>query len=153
MVKFKNKKRNITVERYQTFFSQDHLSNFNNKPSLTSAFNAQDVCARAGFDFGSIEEVMKKVLEEITELEEAFEDRSRNSAHFREEIGDAFFVLVNLARHAGIDPETLVKENVQKYLNRCGFIEKKLQEEGREWTDLSKDEISKLWKEAKNSGL
>ncbi|MBI4151116.1 hypothetical protein HY492_03250, partial [Candidatus Woesearchaeota archaeon] len=75
-------------------------------------------CLEKGMLNITIEEVMKKVLEEITELGEAFEDRSQDSAHFREEIGDVFFVLVNLARHAGIDPETLVKENVRKYLKR-----------------------------------
>jgi uncharacterized protein YabN with tetrapyrrole methylase and pyrophosphatase domain len=46
-----------------------------------------------------------------------------------------------------------LRENVQKYLKRCKYIEDALMINEKGWTETSKEEIKKLWKEAKVSGL
>ncbi len=86
-------------------------------------------------------------------MEEAFEHRSTGFSHFAEELGDCLFAIVNLARWTGLDPEKLLNDNVTKYLKRCSFIEDNLSQAGKQWQDISKDEIYRLWKEAKKSGL
>lgn len=135
------------------FFAQRLLSDLSHQPALSSAFLVQDLSAKVGFDFRNIDLVVKKVREEHEELLEAYRGRHHNPEHYREELGDVFFALVNLCRHSGVDPEALVKENVRKYLLRCDFIEEKLRSEGKRWRDLTLDEIYQAWREAKASGL
>jgi len=135
------------------FFSERLLAKLEDTPALSIAYEAQDVSARVGFDFKNIDLVMGKVLEETREVQSAFENRDADFVHFSEEVGDCFFALVNLCRHAGLDPESLVRENSRKYLLRCKFIEDHLRATGRKWADMSLDEIYRSWKEAKMSGL
>ncbi len=116
---------------------------------LELAYLAQDYSSEVGFDFSHIEQVMVKVKEEFNELMEAYEARDSNFEHFLEEIGDCFFSLVNLCRFAHVQPEMVVKRNVNKYLNRCRRIEDRLTNEKRNWSGLTQEEINTMWKEAK----
>ena len=135
------------------FFADQLMAALPSTPSLTAAFQAQDRSATVGFDFANIELVMGKVLEEMREVEAAFQERDKDPGHFAEEIGDCFFVLVNLCRHAKLDPEALVRENARKYLARCQFIEAKLRASNENWNSVPLQEIYRMWKEAKKSGL
>jgi tetrapyrrole methylase family protein/MazG family protein len=62
-------------------------------PALTQAQEYQDRAARVGFDWPVVDGVLDKVAEEIQEIKSA-----TNETELAEEIGDLFFVLVNLAR-------------------------------------------------------
>ncbi len=135
------------------FFSDRLLAALTQSSALAVALEAQEKSADVGFDFKDIGIVMSKVHEEFQEVQAAFETREKDLAHFHEEIGDCFFVLVNLCRHAKVDPEKLLQANVQKYLLRCKYIEDLLMQSGRKWTDMSLEEIYATWKEAKKSGL
>jgi uncharacterized protein YabN with tetrapyrrole methylase and pyrophosphatase domain len=144
---------NPMIQSDSDLFVGKLLSELTTKPSLTSIFEAQDESAKVGFDFPDIEKVREKVEEELGEMLEAFQERSNDFDHFREELGDCFFALVNMCRHAGIDPEVLARENAAKYLARCEYIERFLTEQGKNWKDLSPSEIGALWKQAKVAGL
>ncbi len=135
------------------FFADNLLTVLEKTPSLTAAFVAQDKSAQVGFDFKSIDIVMSKVQEECREVQAAFDEREKDLPHFHEEIGDCFFVLVNLCRHAHVDPEMLLRDNTRKYLLRCKFIEDRLRAEGKQWSDMTLDQIYAAWKDAKKSGL
>ncbi|MDD2922385.1 MAG: nucleoside triphosphate pyrophosphohydrolase, partial [Anaerolineales bacterium] len=62
-------------------------------PALTQAQEYQDRAARVGFDWRLIDDVLDKVREEIEEIK-----RAQNIDEVTDELGDLFFVLVNLAR-------------------------------------------------------
>lgn len=112
-------------------------------------YEAQDRCREVGFDFDNIDLVLGKVDEEIEEMKEAFANRDENPGAFEDEIGDCFFSLVNLCRHAKVDMGKVLDDNCSKYLQRCAYIEGYLKAEGKEWQDLELKQIYQLWKEAK----
>jgi tetrapyrrole methylase family protein / MazG family protein len=119
------------------------------KHPLELMFTAQDVSAKLGFDFKTIDLAMDKVHEELEEMTEAYKAREENWQHFEEELGDCFFSLINLCRHAKISPKEALKANVKKYLKRCQYIESVLKEKGQEWRDIPLEEIYILWKQYK----
>lgn len=121
--------------------------------ALDATYVAQKCSANVGFDFQSLDLVVDKVREELREVLEAFERREADPGHFAEEIGDCFFVLVNLCRHVGLDPEELLRSNVEKYLERCRFVEAELHRRQKGWRDAPLDMIYQLWREAKEKGL
>lgn len=135
------------------YFSEDLLKNVKKHTALENMYTAQDISADKGFDFSSIEVVMTKVEEEFKELKEAFNNRENDFEHFIEELGDCYFALVNLARHAKRNPERIAEQNVVKYLKRCIEIEKWLKKENKVWEDLNYGQIAALWKKIKANGF
>lgn len=135
------------------YFAKSLMHESESMTALRYAYEAQVKSAKVGFDFDSIETVMGKVEEEISETREAFEERDSDKEHFVEEIGDCLFVIVNLCRWAEIDPEEVLKANVHKYLKRSAYVEDKLIDESKEWKDVDISWIYAAWKEAKKSGL
>lgn len=136
------------------YFATNLLNAGNLTPgALTFAEKAQVESAKVDFEFEKIESVMGKVTEEYDEMVEAFENRDQDFEHFKEEIGDCFFSLVNLCRWTGISAEEVLHSNVQKYLKRCQHMEESFRQEGKNWKDASEEDIQKFWKEAKKSGL
>ena len=135
------------------FFADEVIKKADEISALDLILRAQSDSATVGFDFANIDIVREKVEEELREMIEAFRDRDTDFEHFAEELGDCFFALVNLCRHAGIDPESLARQNAIKYLARCKYIEEKLRETEQCWRDLTPQQIYVLWKEAKQSGL
>lgn len=79
-------------------------------PALSRAAKLQKRAAQVGFDWPDALPVVDKVREELDEVLEAMADN--DSAAITEEIGDLLFVVVNLARHLKVDPETDRKSTV-----------------------------------------
>ena len=116
-------------------------------PALTRAVKLQNRAARVGFDWPSTEGVLDKILEESRELVEA---RDRLSATEQaEEFGDLMFVMANLARHLGIDPEAALRAANQKFTRRFSRIEDVLAEAGRTPAQSDLAEMDALWNRAK----
>ena len=113
-------------------------------PALTQAQEYQDRAARVGFDWPEIEGVLDKVREEIEEIKQA-----ENQEQIAAELGDLFFVLVNLARWKKVDAESALRETNLKFKKRFGYIEAGAKAQGRNLSDLSLDEMESLWQEAK----
>lgn len=117
-------------------------------PALTRAAKLQRRAARVGFDWPSLEPVWDKLREEIRELREALADKDDPSMA-RRELGDLLFTCVNLARHAGLDPEQALRETNTRFEGRFRYIESRLRQSGREPATATLEEMDRLWEEAK----
>jgi tetrapyrrole methylase family protein/MazG family protein len=108
----------------------------------------QEKASRVGFDWPNVGGVLEKLAEELSELAEARRER-QDDARVREELGDVFFSLVNLARSLGIDAETAMREANEKFYRRFAFMEERAGADGKSLSDLSIDELEELWQLAK----
>ena len=117
-------------------------------PALTRALKLQKRLARVGFDWDNQDSVLEKIDEEISELAEA---RDTSADATEDEFGDLLFVLVNLARHWGVDPEAALRRTNAKVERRFGWIEARLAEGGRRPEDSDLAEMDALWGAAKAS--
>jgi MazG family protein len=116
-------------------------------PALTRAVKLQKKAARVGFDWPSLAPVLAKIEEEIAELKAAIADKK--SAKVTEEFGDLLFVMANVARHLGVDPEGALRDANAKFVRRFRSIEAALRAEGRTPQDATLEEMDQLWDEAK----
>jgi nucleoside triphosphate diphosphatase len=116
-------------------------------PGLTRAIKLQAKAAKVGFDWPHVDQVYDKVAEEIAELKDAPE------AQRAEELGDLLFVLANLARHYGIDPEAAVRGANAKFERRFRFIEDELTVVGKSPAQSDLEEMDSLWDKSKAQGL
>jgi MazG family protein len=117
-------------------------------PALMRAEKLTKRAGRIGFDWPSAEPVLEKLEEELAELAEA--RASGNAAHVAEEMGDVLFVVANLARKLGVDPEEALRQTNAKFERRFRFIEKKLAEAGKTGV-RPLEELDPLWNEAKRA--
>ena len=113
-------------------------------PALTRAVKLQKRAARVGFDWPDVEQVLDKLREEIDELKEA-----KSAAHRHEEFGDLMFVMANLARHMGLDPEQALRDANEKFTRRFNSVEAKLQQDDRTPSQSNLAEMDALWDEVK----
>ena len=113
-------------------------------PALIQAQEYQDRAARVGFDWPEIEGVLDKVREEIEEIKAA-----QNLEEVTGELGDLFFVLVNLARWRKVDAESALRATNLKFKKRFGYVEKGAKVQGRSLSDMTLEEMDALWNEAK----
>jgi ATP diphosphatase len=120
-------------------------------PALTRAIKLQNKAARVGFDWPSLAPVLDKLKEELGELEDAVSgpDQPQDRAKIEEEFGDLLFVVANVARHLGIDPEAALRGANRKFIRRFHAIERKLAEQGRTPAQSNLAEMDLLWDEAK----
>ena len=118
-------------------------------PALLRAYRIQERAAKKGFDWkrGDLRPVRDKVLEELGEFKTEIEGLNGEAA--REELGDLFFALVNLARHMGVDPENALQAANAKFDARFRDVEKLAQEDGQEMETMSLEELDTLWVKAK----
>jgi nucleoside triphosphate diphosphatase len=123
-------------------------------PALTRAVKLQSRAARVGFDWPSLAPVLAKIEEEIAELksviaEEKCEAAAPASKKVSEEFGDLLFVMANVARHLGVDPEGALRDANAKFVRRFRSIESALRAEGRTPEGATLEEMDQLWDEAK----
>lgn len=118
-----------------------------NLPALLRAWKLQKRAARVGFDWPDASHVLDKIVEEARELAAARDRRSHDE--IEEEFGDLLFVMANLARHLGVEPEQALRRTNAKFIRRFEAIERKLAERGKtpEQSDLA--EMDALWDEVK----
>jgi ATP diphosphatase len=116
-------------------------------PALTRALKLQEKAARVGFDWNDPAAVLAKIREETDEVEQAI--AAGDADHAKGEVGDLLFVVVNLARHLGADPERALRETNLKFERRFGFIERALAARGQAPEQSTLAEMDALWDEAK----
>ena len=117
-------------------------------PALTQAQEYQDRAARVGFDWPEVEGVLDKVREEIEEIKQA-----QNIDEVTDELGDLFFVLVNLARWRKVDAEFALRGTNLKFKKRFAYVEQGAKKQGRNLSDMTLEEMDVLWNEAKKKKL
>jgi nucleoside triphosphate diphosphatase len=139
-------------------------------PALLEAHKLSAKAAGAGFDWPDIEGLFEKLKEESKELRDELEKypapgpqpQARGLAgsgraqiplpvqeKLEEEIGDLFFVLVNMARYLSLDSESALKKSNRKFKRRFQWMELQLKASGRSLQDASADELDSLWRQAK----
>jgi ATP diphosphatase len=116
-------------------------------PALLRALKLQKRAARVGFDWPSTDEVLAKIAEESAELVEARDTLGPDE--IEEEMGDLLFVMANLARHMGVDPEAALRRANAKFTRRFRAIEAALAARGKTPADSDLAEMDALWDAAK----
>jgi nucleoside triphosphate diphosphatase len=134
-------------------------------PALMEAHKISSKAAHVGFDWPDINGLFEKLTEETGELREQLEQLPCDSlkpdskgkipvelhARIEDEIGDLFFVMVNLARRLSVDPESALRRTNRKFRSRFGWLEQKLQERGTSLEDAPLEVMEELWQRAKLS--
>jgi MazG family protein len=141
-------------------------------PALLEAHKLSSRAAHVGFDWPNIQGLFEKLQEETKELQEHLNEfpapgpqpqaqgrgvagagrpqiRENLRQRLEGEVGDLFFVLVNIARYLSLDPESALKKTNRKFKRRFQFMEEKLRSSGRTPQQASMEELESLWQAAK----
>jgi len=118
-----------------------------NLPALTHAAKLTARAGRVGFDWPDAASVLDKLEEEIAELRAELPDGA--PSRIEDEFGDMLFVMANLARKLGLDPEASLRQANAKFARRFGGVEQKLATRGKTPSDATLDEMDALWDEVK----
>ena len=142
-------------------------------PALMEASKLSSRAANVGFDWPNIEGLLDKLKEETEELKSELakypapgpspqrrgvaSSSDPNKAivpqdlqpRLEGEIGDLFFVLVNIARYLSIDPESALRKTNRKFRERFQHVESGLRDAGQKWEDVSQEKMEELWQQAK----
>jgi len=116
-------------------------------PALIKAHKVQKKAAKVGFDWDSIEETSKKVIEELNELLDVY--KSKNEEKIKKEVGDLLFSCVNLSRKLNVNEEEALNMTINKFINRFSFIEEMALKNNKNLNDMTLEEMDKLWEIAK----
>ncbi len=116
-------------------------------PSLLRAHKLQKKAARVGFDWEKTEDAIKKLDEELREFKAAL--KKKKQPEIEDELGDIFFMLVNISRFVGVNPEDALRKTISKFISRFRYIEMKAAEKKRNLSDMTLKEMDSLWDEAK----
>jgi MazG family protein len=165
-LKAEEKKASASEKRAETLLSGISSS----MPSLMEAYKISSRAANVGFDWPDIEGLFEKLGEETSELRREIEQmphppspHSQGAAGARgvklpeelrgrleDEVGDMFFVLVNIARYLSLDPESALRKTNRKFRKRFEFVEHALRSQGKSLQDATLEEMEAAWQEAKS---
>ena len=133
-------------------------------PGLLEAHKLSSKAAHVGFDWPEIEDLFDKLTEETRELQANIKElptqalkAGKNSQipeelrpRIEDEVGDLFFVLVNIARYLSVDPESALRKTNRKFRRRFGWLEQQLHNRGKKPEQASLEEMETLWQQAKS---
>ena len=112
-------------------------------PALLRAYRIGKRAATVGFDWTRPDDVLRKVREELAEVEDAVRQNVPDAVE--DEIGDLLFAVANLARHLGIEPEGALSRATRKFSDRFAALEQGFQARGRALRDVPADELDRAW--------
>jgi len=140
-------------------------------PTLARALRITKKAARVGYDFPNRDMLFDKLREEIDELlVELYPDGRRPSlaasvegpvisdtpiddparkSRVESEIGDILFVIANIARRWGIDPEEALRSSNEKFSRRFRAIEQGLKSAGKTFEQATLQEMEELYQAEK----
>ena len=118
-----------------------------NQTALNTAFKIGKRARSVGFDWNDSNGVLGKIREELSELIEAI--NSKNESAIEEEMGDLLFTIVSLSRHLSKNPETALRKATKKFEKRFKLMEHELEQEKKQFNQLSYDEMNHLWNKVK----
>ena len=118
-------------------------------PATLEGFQLTRKASRIGFDWEDSAGVVAKMQEETAELETAL--KGGGQRQIEEEMGDLLFAAVNLARFLDVDPEIALKKANRKFSRRVRAMEARARESGREFKNLSREEMETLWDATKDA--
>jgi XTP/dITP diphosphohydrolase len=117
-------------------------------PSMIKAYRIQDKARNVGFDWQQRDDVWDKVREELGELEAELkrEDKEKST----NELGDFLFSVINAARLYKLNPDNALERTNAKFIRRFNYIEQHSIRVGKPLTEMSLEEMDRLWNEAKS---
>ena len=139
-------------------------------PAMLEATKLSSRAAHVGFDWPNVEELFDKLREETVELREHLKEfpepgprpegrgvagagrqpiPGQLHAKLEEEVGDLFFVMVNIARYLSVDPESALRSTNRKFRRRFQWMENRLGESGRTADEAKMEELESLWQQSK----
>jgi len=113
-------------------------------PALLRAQKLQKKAAKVGFEWRSLDDVYRKIDEELAEFKEALEDGDPEK--ISDELGDILLNIVNLARMNGVNAEEALRSASNKFTRRFNGIEDDLNKENKRIEDASLDTMMHLWR-------
>ncbi len=116
-------------------------------PALLNSFQIGLRVSSVGFDWEQMSDVLKKVKEELSEMENAY--RSKNIDEVHREIGDVLFSFANLSRHLNVNPEIALKKANERFMKRFHYVEEELEKDGKDLGEATLEEMEDLWEKAK----
>lgn len=137
-------------------------------PAVLEASQLTRRASRIGFDWDDLQGILDKLEEEQRELLAALRDQmnpsesserpvrrtSENSnSRLEEETGDLLFVVVNIARFLGVDPELALKKANQKFKQRFNWMEAAALREGSRLADMPRARMEELWNDSKSAEI
>jgi MazG family protein len=167
----KDKKKRSAEAGQSSDTPQSILAGVSNAmPALMEAYKLSSRAAHVGFDWPDMDGLFEKLQEETEELRHGLEEfpapgprpHSQGIAgagkqqvpeklrqHLEEEVGDLFFVLVNIARYLSLDPESALRKTNRKFKRRFQWMEEQLRLSGQSPEKASTAELESLWQQAK----
>jgi ATP diphosphatase len=139
-------------------------------PAMLEASKLSSRAAQVGFDWPNVDGLFDKLREETDELREELKKfpapgprpqgrgvagsgrtpvSEKLQTRMEEEVGDLFFVLVNVARYLSVDPESALRKTNRKFKQRFQWMEERLHESGRSAEQAPMEELEWLWQQAK----
>jgi len=119
-------------------------------PALLRAQRVGEKASQVGFDWEKTQDVIKKVKEELGELQKAIQTNEQNL--IEKEWGDLIFSLVNLARFLKIDAEVSAHKAIDVFIERFQRIEENAKDIDKTLSELTLKEMDELWEEVKREG-
>ena len=138
-------------------------------PAMLEATKLSRKAASIGFDWADISGIFEKLDEEVSELKNDISElpqpikpaggyaSSRTHVvapdlqqRIEAEVGDLFFVLVNLARFLEVDPESALRRTTQKFRSRFERMETMAREQGLRLEEMNLARLEELWQQSKN---
>lgn len=122
-------------------------------PALLRAYRISERAAGIGFDWDSLQGVMAQAEAEWREFNDELAPPEGAAVPSKdkmtEEFGDVLFTLVNVARLAGIHPETALSRATEKFVHRFKRMEVMAADQGRALESVSREEMEEFWRSAK----
>src|SRR4051812_4552304 len=139
-------------------------------PSLMEALKLSSRAAHVGFEWPEIGQLFEKLHEETRELQVELDKLPEPNltpplrgvassgkqqipeelrARLEDEVGDLFFVMVNIARYLSLDPESALRKTNRKFRNRFQWLEARLHEQGKKPAEATLEEMEALWQQSK----
>ena len=118
-------------------------------PPLLRALKLQKRAARVGFDWPELAQAIDKLQEEALELTAELNKTAPDQDRIKDEVGDLLFVAVNIARKAGIDPETALQHGNSKFEQRFNTIEDIVVSKHKNFQFIDLDQMETYWQQAK----
>tara|TARA_B100000768_G_C11266329_1_gene371261 strand:+ start:1153 stop:1929 length:777 start_codon:yes stop_codon:yes gene_type:complete len=120
-------------------------------PAIVKSFRIQEKVRGIGFDWDDKSQVWDKVLEEIEELK--VEIKKGDSNRIESEFGDVLFALTNYARFINVNPEDALERTNKRFIKRFQIMEKMINKEGLNLSDMKLSEMDIFWEKAKKMYL
>ena len=120
-------------------------------PAVVKATRIQEKVKQVGFEWENKDDVWKKVEEEISELQQAIQQNDQTN--IEEEFGDVLFSLINYARFLHVDAEGVLERTNKKFIHRFQQMEAIANNNGKNLTEMSLDEMDAIWNEVKKQNI